>query len=275
MRFASILLTLVLAGPSGASPAAPANAAEKPTVEVLLNKLSATKNKIGALAPATAVTPKRTILIEDESGLITVAWGGVRRVPGIGGLDAFDYTSDGVFMGIQGQDLLSLSKAKGEFQKVMSLPSEDMGLAVGRGKIYLFERKGAEKKNGLFVLLPNNKGLKLFESPEPIGAVLEDGDGILFAAGTGVYRFGADKSTRLVFGLPKGSRNITSLAQDPTTKRIYASDGASVFSFKDKAGLDPVVITRENGGVLRWFSDGLIIFDPKAPLLIRISGLPS
>jgi len=106
MRSALFFLTLTLAGPSDAAAAARPNAAAKPTVEVLLDKLSATKNKIGALTAAATVTPKKTILIEDEDGLIMVASGGVRRVPGVGGLDAFDYTPDGVFLGTQGRDLL-------------------------------------------------------------------------------------------------------------------------------------------------------------------------
>lgn len=261
---------LLIAAATAAFSAAAAKDPAKPTVEVMLNKQSAEKHHIGTLTPALVVTPTHFLMIEDNKKFYQVAWGGVRPVDGLRGLDAFDYLPNGDFAGIRGKELVALAKS-GELEPIMALPSEGMGLAAGRGKTYLFERDGGER-NGLFILLPNKKGLKLLESPEPIAAVLEDGDGILFAAGTGIYRFGADKTTKLVFGLPKGSRNISSLAQDPATKRIYASDGDSVFSFKDK---DVVVITRENGGVLRWFGDGLIIFDPKAPLLIRIRGLPS
>lgn len=70
--------------------------------------------------------------------------------------------------------------------------------------------------------------------------------------------------------MPQGSR-VVSLARDPKTLKVYASDGGSVFSFKDKH-VD--VITKESGGVLGWFGTGLILFDPKAPLLARIVGLP-
>jgi len=262
---------LVLAAAFASLPAgAVANKSGKPTVEVMLNKLSAEKYHIGTLTPAVVVTRGRALMIEDEKNFYQIAWGGVHPAPGLHGLTAFDYLPNGEFAGIRGKELLQLQK-DGSLKSIMSLPSEGMGIAQGKGKTYLFEREGGEK-NALFVFLPNNKGLKLFESPAPINAVLEDGDGILFAVGTGIYRFGADKTTKLVFGLPKGSRDITALAQDPVTKRVYASDGSSVFSFKDK---DVIVITRDNGGVLRWFGDGLIILDPKAPLLIRIRGLPS
>lgn len=270
MKPALLLLTTVALSSFAA---AAAKKPAKPTVEVMLNKQSAEKYHVGTLTPAVVVTKGRFLMIEDEKRFYQIAWGGTRPVDGLHGLSAFDYLPNGDFVGIRNKDLVTLQK-DGSLKSIMSLPSADMGIAPGKGKTYLFEREGGDK-NALFVFLPNNKGLKLFESPAPINAVLEDGDGILFAVGTGIYRFGADKTTKLVFGLPKGSRDITGLAQDPVTKRIYASDGASVFSFKDKAGLDPVVITRENGGVLRWFGDGLIILDPKAPLLIRIRGLPS
>lgn len=266
MRPPLFLLALMLAGRSVAGAPAP----NPVTVEVLLNKLSAKKNQVGALKPATAVTPKRTIVIEDASGMINVAWGGVRRMPGIKGLDLFDYTSDGVFVGIQAGDLLYLSKTKGIFEKLITLPSMGMGLAMGRDKIYLFERKGDDQKNGLFVLYPGKKALKLFESPWAIDSVLEDGDRLLFSVRGSIYQFSADKKTTLLIGLPKG-RPIMSLAMNPKTRTIYASDGASVFSFNgDKAG----VITRENGGVLRWLDDGLLLLDPKEPLLVRFVGLP-
>jgi hypothetical protein len=267
MRYA-LILSAVIAAASFSAAAEPKDVS-KPTIEVMLNKLSADKHHIGALTPALVVTPTRFLMVEDENRFYQVALDGIRPVDGVRGLSAFEYAPDGSFVGVRGKDLVSLAK-NGKLEKIMTLPSAGMGLAAGRGKMYLFERAGSER-SGIFILLPDKKGLKLFESPEPIAAVMEDGDGILFAAGSAIYRFSADKKTKLVLGLPKGSRNITSLAQDPKTQRIYASDGASVFSFKDK---DVVVITRENGGILRWFGDGLIIFDPKAPLLIRIRGMP-
>ena len=271
MRPSGLLLALILSGPSGAAPTEPPDPAAKPTLQVFLNKISATKGRVGALTATAAVTPRGTILIEDGIGVIQVAWGKrIQRVPGVKGLDAFDYASDGVFMGIQRGDLLYLSRADGQFKKLLTLPSIGMGLAIGRGKIYLFERKGDGRKNGLFVLFPGKKSLRLFDSPEPIGAVLEDGDRLLFSVGSSIFEFSADKKTSLVLGQPKG-RAIVSLALDPKTRKIYASDGASVFSFK---GDQVNMITKESGGTLRWLDGGLLIFDPKAPLLLRIVGLP-
>lgn len=269
MRPPLILLSLILACPSGA--AAPPNPAAKVTVEVLFNKLSAKKNKIGALRPAMTVTPSRKIMIEDENSLTLVAWGGVKRMPDDkGGLDFFDYTSDGVFVCIEGGNLLYLSSAEGKFKKLLTLPSMRMGLAIGRDKIYLFERKGDGVNNGLFVLFHGKKSLKLFDSPQAIDAVLEDGDRLLFSTGGAIYQFSSDKKTSLLFAQQKG-RPIISLAMNPKTRTIYGSDGASVFSIN---GDTVHSITRESGGVLRWLDDGLLLLDPKAPLLVRFVGLP-
>lgn len=185
MRTNGLLLALILAGPAGAAAAAPPNPAAKTTVEVLLNKLSATKNKIGALTAAVAVTPGRTLLVEDADRFYEVAWGGVRRVEGIKGLGAFAYSLDGVFMGIRDKELVYLSQ-NGPLEKITSLPSAGMGLAAGRGKMYLYERNGGDK-NGLYVLFPVKNSLRLFDSPEPIDAVLEVGDRVLFSAGNAVF----------------------------------------------------------------------------------------
>lgn len=266
MRRASLMLAMLIA----ASNALATGASAKPPIklDILLNKISSEKNQIGILNAAITVTPSRTLLIEDADRFYQVAWGGVRPIDGSSGLNYFDYTSDGIFMGIRGGDLMYLSPKEG-LKVLAPLPSSGMGMAIGRGKIYLFERGGGER-NGLYVLYPGKKIAHLFDSPEPIDAVLEAGKRVLFSAGNGIYELSADKKMKVLVALPKG-RRVVSLALDPKTQKIYASDGGSVFSFK---GDHVNLITKDSGGVLRWFDKGLIVFDAKSPLLVLIVGLP-
>jgi len=69
--------------------------------------------------------------------------------------------------------------------------------------------------------------------------------------------------------LAGGDKPLRSVALGPDGC-VYASDGASVFVVDGGALAS---ITNDAGGELRWLSGGLLVYDAKAPLLARVSGL--
>ncbi len=249
----------------------PVHAAEPPAppvprrVEVLLNARMAKLAKLGPLNAGLAVTPNRQILLSSREEAFTVAWGGIRPITGLSDLDGFAFTHDGIVLAIRKQDLVFLDVG-GVLTKLFTLPSVGMGIAPGVGKrMFLFERNVAGK-SGLYELLPGRKIVKILESPAPISSVVEaTGGRVLFAVGGSIFEVAPGQKMRTV---ATGGKPIRSLAV--TGKRIFASDGASVYALD---GTQLTLVTKETGGDIQWFDGGLLIFDPKSPLLVRITGL--
>jgi hypothetical protein len=78
-------------------------------------------------------------VIADRASLHVVGWGGTTPIQGVGHLDAFDYTSDGLLLAVRDQTLLYLD-ADGKLQEVTSLPHKGMGITRGDGAMLLFDR---------------------------------------------------------------------------------------------------------------------------------------
>lgn len=249
----------------------PVHAAEPPAppvprrVEVLLNAQMAKLAKLAPLNPGFAVTPTRVVLLSSRDEMFTVGWGGIQPIAGIIGMETYAFAHDGDLIGIRKRELVYPDE-KGVLIKAFELPSNGMGIARGVGKrMFLFERASGGK-SGLFELLPGRKVVKILESPGPIGAVTQTADGrVLFAVGGSIFEVAPGNKMRTVAVGGKPIRSLTT-----TGNRIFASDGASVYSIE---GDKLTVITKETGGDIQWFDGGLLIFDPKSPLLVRITGI--
>ncbi|MEQ1918007.1 MAG: hypothetical protein ABL955_02325 [Elusimicrobiota bacterium] len=258
---ALLLMCLVLPVHAAEPPAPPAPR----RVEVLLNAQMAKLAKLGPLNAGFVVTPTRVVLLSSDTEMFTVGWGGIQPISGIVGMEMYAFAHDGNLLGIRKQELVYLDDA-GALAKLFTLPSLGMGIVRGVSKqMFLFERV-AGGKSGLYELLPGRKIVKILESPGPIRAVTQAADGrILFAVGGAIFEVAPGNKMRTV---AVGGKPIRSLATNGS--RIYASDGASVYSIEgDKLTL----ITKETSGDIQWFDGGLLIFDPKSPLLVRITGL--
>lgn len=232
-------------------------------VEVLLNAPMARKAGLGELTGSFAVTPSRLVLLGERSRTFLLGWGGARGVAGLDGLDAMAYTPDGFLMAIRGRELLVLD-GKAGLKELFTLPSAGMGLAAGaKDRMLLFERESG--RSGLFELRPGGKIVKLLESPEPIGGVAQGGGRIVLAAGGSLFEIAAGKPMRR---LADGEKPLRSVVIGPDG-RVYASDGESLFELE---GERLKLVTKEAGGELSWLG-GLLVFDPKLPLLARVAGL--
>jgi hypothetical protein len=78
-----------------------------------------------------------------------------------------------------------------------------------------------------------------------------------------------NKELKILTVLPKDNE-IKSIAVDTSSNRIYFSTDSTVYALKDSRA---VIITDQFGGVLRYYNDGLIVFNPEKRFLIRIVGL--
>lgn len=244
-------------------------ASPPPRIEVLLNRVSADKAGMGLLRATLAVTPGKFVLLGDDKSLYAVGWGGVRPLGGISGLHSFAYTPDGLLLGVRDQELVYLDEG-GSLQRLFRLPSEAMGIAAGsRDKMFLYENTNGGS-SALYELLHGKRVRKLLDSPEPINAVAETEDGrIIFAAGHALYSFAPNEPMHIIAAVP-GRNGIVSFARVPVDGRIFLSNGESIFAVADGK---PKLVSRDAGGILRWFDGGLLVLDAKQSLLIRIVGI--
>lgn len=234
-------------------------------VEVMLNAQMAKLAKLGPLNAGFAVTPTRKVMLSSDEEMFLVGWGGIQPITGIIGMETYAFAHDGELLGIRKREFVRPDH-KGVLTRIFTLPSDGMGIARGVGKrMFLFERASGGK-SGLYELLPGLKVVKILESPGPISAVTQAADGrVLFAVGGSIFEVAPGNKMRTVAVGGKPIRSLTT-----TGSRIFASDGASVYSIE---GDKLTVITKETGGDIQWFDGGLLIFDPKSPLLVRITGL--
>ncbi len=234
-------------------------------IQVVLNPVSAKAAKLGPLDHCVAVTPDGIAVVGNVKGLWLVG-GGQSRATGVSGLGCFTFTPEGLLMGVRGRQLVYLD-ARGQLKPLLRLPSTGMTLVPGfQDSLLLF---GRDDKGiwDLYTIRPGRRVSLLLRSPRPITAAAETAnhtlvvmDGALFIVENG--------KVRLLAGEPKAK--LTALAADPAGNAIFVSDGRHIFRIEHGR---PVVMTDDLGGTLRWQGGGLLVFDPRRPLLVRLVGV--
>ncbi|MBN1789115.1 MAG: hypothetical protein JW830_01375 [Bacteroidales bacterium] len=239
--------------------------------EILMNSKLLEDLKINASLNASFnFTSRNLILLSSTDQFYLMGWGnlvpfGKKAKPVIG---AFAFTPDSILMVIRNNELCYMDST-GNLSFVYKLPGAGMGISAGRYVMYLYERNSAKKKNALYALARGGKYTKVLEVPRPITSVEEYNGDILFSTENAVLRYNpATKSLKALATLPDKSA-VESIALDPTTGRVYFSAGNLTGAILDNS---PMVITDKLGGTLR-YANGLIVFNPKSRLMIRLTGL--
>jgi hypothetical protein len=217
------------------------------------------------------ITYSRFILLSTNDRFYLLGWGGIepmgQRIAGT--ISSFAYTSDGLLMVIREKELCHMDR-HGNLFRLFGLPSSSMGMAAGKNVMYVYDRRKDRQGSALYAIAKGRKYTKLFEIPAPINSVVEMNNAILFATGSALFSYNiANKDLTPLFALPK-NQEIISIAADAASGRIYFSTANSFYVIE---GDSAVMISDKFGGVLRYFDNGLIIFDPVKKFLIRAAGL--
>ena len=261
----AVVLSLVAARSTLSMPMAQGEARPSRKIEVVLNPPSAKAARLGRLNPCVAVTPQGDAVVGNAKGLWIVG-GGRARPTGGTALGCFTFTPEGLLMGVRGRELLFLD-SHARLEPLFHLPGAGMTLVPGYGdSLLLF---GHEDKNvwGLYTIRPGRKVSLLLRSPAPISAAAETADRTLVVIDGALFTVGHG-AIRPLAGEPKGKLNA--LAADPSGKAIFASDGSRIFRMEDGR---VTVLANGLGGTLRWVRGGLLVFDPRKPLLVRLVGV--
>jgi len=221
--------------------------------------------------PVVAITSNRLILLSTSDQFYLLGWGGIvpfgEKVTG--NICAYAFTTDSLLMTIRNNELCTFDSL-GNLSTLYKLPGKGMGISAGKQGMFLYDRNKDQEKNMIYVIAKGGLFAPLFGIPAPIRAVADMTNSILFASENAVYSYKfEDKEIKSIIALPEGSE-LKSIAVDNTNKRIYFSTDSMVFAMKDSSA---VLITDKFGGELKYFNDGLLVFNPEKKYLIRIIGL--
>lgn len=216
------------------------------------------------------ITANNLILLSSDKQLYVL---GINYIKPFGkanlGIKSFALTSDSLLMIIRNKEVCTLDSVN-NISLLYKIPSENMGIASGRSGMYLYDRDNRKEIKSLYFILPNGKYTKLFGVTTPINCVMENEASILFSSGKSLFAFNLKtKKIAPIATLPT-NQTIKSVTSDLNNNRIYFSTDNFIFSIKDSV---VNLITDKMGGILRYFNNGLIVFDPTQQLLVNIVGL--
>jgi len=217
------------------------------------------------------ITASRLILLSTSNRFYVLGWGGIDPVgpKATEAISSFAYTPDGFLMIIRNKELCFMDST-GKISRLYGLPGNSMGISAGKYVMYLYDHFNPNNKYSLYVLAKESKYTRLFEVPTPIQSLIEVNDKLLFASGSSLFSFdNTKKELKAIIALKK-EMEIKSLTTDASGKTIYFSTANAIYSLKDSCML---TITNEFGGVLKYYNDGLIVFNPEKKLVMRITGL--
>jgi len=221
--------------------------------------------------PSLDITSNKFLLVSTQSQFYLVGWGGMKSFANktSGAISSFAYTSDHFLMTIRNKELCFFDSI-GNLQKLFKLPAEGMGISAGKNVMYIYDRKAPASEYALYVIAKGGKYQKLFQVPAPIQYAVEAGNLLIFASGNGLFSFDLkQKELKAMAALPKGS-NIMSITIDSIGDRFYFSSATGIYTLK---GSKVSVVSNQFGGVVRYFENGLLVFDTPKNLIMRIVGI--
>lgn len=217
------------------------------------------------------VTPERHVLVSTEKRAYLLGWGGMKPLgkPAAGAISSFAFTPDGLLMVVMDKEICYFDSL-GTLTSLYRLPYSDMGISAGKRTMYIYDRSTGKTNKGVYELSPGGKYKVLFELTSPIKSVAEFNNTLLFTTRNLLCQFDlATKDYKVLASLSK-DKTILSVTVDHSGNRIYFSTDREIYAVNNSAA---ITISKELGGILKFYADGLMVFDPGKSFLIRIVGI--
>lgn len=216
------------------------------------------------------ISPNNYLTLSTGNKIYLLGWGGISQLgKEIGDtiINSYAYTKDGLLMAVK-NNILCYMNQKGILDTIVQLPKANMGLAAGKDVMYLFDQIRDDNKYKLYAYAKGGKYKQLLVSPKPITTVAEMGDSLYLAIGSGVYSFSPKgNSMNLVAGFDKDSE-VRSMTVDPLNSILYIATQDGIYAHQNNS---LVYVTGDfGGGIVKYFAEGLIIFNPETNDIIRI-----
>lgn len=215
------------------------------------------------------VSPSKYITIAAGNNIYMLGWGGISTFGAKANtaINAFSYTTDGLFMALKNDELCFMNE-QGNLDKIVKLPSANMGIASGKDVMYLFDKIKSDHQYRLYAYAKGGKYKQLLVSPKPITTVVEMKDSIYLAIGSGIFSFSPkDNKMNLIAGFQK-ENGIKSMTVDLKNYIIYIAAKEGIYALKNNS---LVFITSDfSGNLIKFFNNGLLVFNPETFDIIRI-----
>jgi hypothetical protein len=233
----------------------------------ILNNVHLAEN----LIPSIDFTSNRLVLLSTTDRFYLLGWGGMQAIGQkvTGPVSSFAYTPDGYLMVIRNRELCRLDSL-GNLTRLFGLPNPSMGICSGRNVMYVYDQRKGQVRNAIYVLAKGGKYAPLLEVPTAINSVIEAGSVLLFSTENAIYSFNPRSKKLKALLVVNKDKEIKSIAIDTAINRIFFSTGNAIYAVKD-SGM--VTLNKDFGGVLRYFNNGLLVFNPEKKILIRMVGI--
>jgi hypothetical protein len=215
------------------------------------------------------ISPNKFITLSTGHNFYILGWGGISQFgkEADSTISSFAFASDGLLMAVKNRKLCYMND-KGNLVTLVKLPGSDMGIAAGKDVMYLFDQNRNDKKYKLYAFARGGKYKQLITSPKPVTMVVEMNDSLYLAIGSGVFSFSPkDSKLNLVAGFQKDNE-VKSMAVDSANSTLYIATKDAIYAVQNES---LVYVTGDfGGGIIKYFKNGLIIFNPETCDIIRI-----
>jgi len=236
---------------------------------MLSNNMLDTSLKKDSFISGMDISPSKYITLSTGKKIYLLGWGGITQFGEEADslISSYAYTSDGLLMAVKNKALCYID-IHGNLVKLIQLPTTDMGIAAGKEVMYLFDKKRSDHQYRLYAFAKGAKYKQLLVSPKPITTVVEIDDSLYLAIGSGVFSFSPkDNTMNLVAGFQK-ENEIKSMTVDSSNNILYIATRDAIYALQNNS---LVYVTGDfGGGILKYFSGGLVIFNPETYYIIRI-----
>jgi len=184
-------------------------------------------------------------------------------------IESFTVTPEGKLLLVSGADFYKIDTV-GNFLKIGSLPSKNMGVISGNNVVYIFDQHSQNGKSdySLFSLGRDLKYSKLVTIETPITAVYEYNENLFFTTMNKLYGINEKmKSFTEICALPQERDTIISIAGDSTHHAFYISTNNTIYRIKNNSF---EYVNTDFGGILKYDGEGLLVFNPEKSLIIRL-----
>ena len=265
--FITIILTLWFTVASGTGKGDPVR------FEILMSsQMLQTVNLSPDFINAIDVTPERHVLLSGKDQFYLLGWGGIKALGKkieTGTIKSFAFSYDSLLMAVRDNEICYFD-AGGTLMPLIKLPGSEMGISAGKKAMYIYDRSTTPGNKGVYMLLPGGQYAVIFEVSTPVTSVAQLNNDILFTSGNMVCRFIPETKEYKILATLSAEKKILSVTADQANNRIYFSTDRAIYAVNDSSA---ITLSDMAGGIVRFFDDGLLIFDPEKKFLVRIAGI--